>query len=491
MERRWNAMGRRDCPEKARRQAASYTHNSHMRKSGSGPAGYRARIAVVGGERHSHCATAVATVSLDQWITRVIRPTTMVFESAHFTKNTDNFGKFGSIMNNREMAATRPVDPDSFPSPVFLNSLFCGFPKPLWADAAMRLACSPPIKAIRVQSPGGSLLIFGCGNRGGRCRWSTGFFGDLPFPPPFHSGTAPYPNTLIGSQDLTLNVPNKCRVDLCHCPMLNGGKMIPQAYQTSHQGLQCVRIISGRCMDLYQEDATSTKHPNDTEVSKTFQVNVEDKGEGGLVTARDGVDLGMGNIFCSCDFVTFPGLSLSRAVTEDSKSQWHAPRRLVLTSRRPVPGNNHVARVTVAVPQWDRAARLKSRSKGAIRATLTRTPSASSLLRARLVTVGKHMAKLVKQTSCLGCGGPTEDIQRIRCNHDEPRLRLTPMPYLGFEPRAPTAKKGGLHHGRSARHVEDDNSLVRVNMEQRRNEGEGETGDPRVNPPASGIVRHD
>ncbi|KAJ8887519.1 hypothetical protein PR048_013735 [Dryococelus australis] len=33
--------------------------------------------------------------------------------------------------------------------------------------------------------------------------------------------------------------------------------------------------------------------------------------------------------------------------------------------------------------------------------------------------------------------------------------------------------------------------VIEVNMEQRRNEGEGETGDPRGNPPTNGIVRHD
>ncbi|KAJ8866803.1 hypothetical protein PR048_032664 [Dryococelus australis] len=38
----------------------------------------------------------------------------------------------------------------------------------------------------------------------GRCRWSTGFLGDLPFPMSFPSGSAPYSAhfTLIGSQDL-------------------------------------------------------------------------------------------------------------------------------------------------------------------------------------------------------------------------------------------------------------------------------------------------
>ncbi|KAJ8872218.1 hypothetical protein PR048_025820 [Dryococelus australis] len=34
--------------------------------------------------------------------------------------------------------------------------------------------------------------IFACGNRAGRCSWSAGFLGDLQFPAPFHSGTAPY-----------------------------------------------------------------------------------------------------------------------------------------------------------------------------------------------------------------------------------------------------------------------------------------------------------
>ncbi|KAJ8887445.1 hypothetical protein PR048_013660 [Dryococelus australis] len=41
-------------------------------------------------------------------------------------------------------------------------------------------------------------------NHAGRCRWSAGFLGDLPFPAPLHSGAAPCPPrfALIGSQDL-------------------------------------------------------------------------------------------------------------------------------------------------------------------------------------------------------------------------------------------------------------------------------------------------
>ncbi|KAJ8870633.1 hypothetical protein PR048_029656 [Dryococelus australis] len=51
---------------------------------------------------------------------------------------------------------------------------------PLGTKVAERLARSPPTKVNRVQSPAG------------RCRWSAGFLGVLPFPPPLHSGAAPY-----------------------------------------------------------------------------------------------------------------------------------------------------------------------------------------------------------------------------------------------------------------------------------------------------------
>ncbi|KAJ8871116.1 hypothetical protein PR048_027420 [Dryococelus australis] len=60
------------------------------------------------------------------------------------------------------------------------------------ATAAERFACSPPTKVIRAQSPVGSLRIFACENRAGRCHWSAGFLGDLLLPPPFHSCAAPF-----------------------------------------------------------------------------------------------------------------------------------------------------------------------------------------------------------------------------------------------------------------------------------------------------------
>ncbi|KAJ8868787.1 hypothetical protein PR048_030327 [Dryococelus australis] len=52
----------------------------------------------------------------------------------------------------------------------------------------------------------GHSRILACGNRAGRRHLSAGFLGVLPFPPPFHSGIAPYsPHfTLVGSYDLDL-----------------------------------------------------------------------------------------------------------------------------------------------------------------------------------------------------------------------------------------------------------------------------------------------
>ncbi|KAJ8872068.1 hypothetical protein PR048_025669 [Dryococelus australis] len=46
--------------------------------------------------------------------------------------------------------------------------------------------------------------IVACGNRAGRCRWSVGFLGVIPIPPPLHSAAAPYSShfTLTGSQYL-------------------------------------------------------------------------------------------------------------------------------------------------------------------------------------------------------------------------------------------------------------------------------------------------
>ncbi|KAJ8873653.1 hypothetical protein PR048_024478 [Dryococelus australis] len=142
-------------------------------------------------------------------------------------------------------------------------------PPPPLLLARPRLACSPPTRANRVQSPAGSLRIFACGNRArtmplvggfsrgssvspdldvksrpnflthiihcneynrnspcckiGRCRWSEGFLGDFSFPPSFHSGAAIYsPHLiLIGSQDLDVESCPSLFTSLHFTPTLN------------------------------------------------------------------------------------------------------------------------------------------------------------------------------------------------------------------------------------------------------------------------------
>ncbi|KAJ8873561.1 hypothetical protein PR048_024379 [Dryococelus australis] len=76
--------------------------------------------------------------------------------------------------------------------------------KDLGAAVTERLVCSPLTKAIRVQSPAGSLQISARGNRAGRFRWSAGLLGDLPFPPRPFIPALLHTALLIGSQDLDI-----------------------------------------------------------------------------------------------------------------------------------------------------------------------------------------------------------------------------------------------------------------------------------------------
>ncbi|KAJ8871066.1 hypothetical protein PR048_027370 [Dryococelus australis] len=76
-----------------------------------------------------------------------------------------------------------------------------------------------PPRRPGLESRAGMTMIFARGKFGGRCRWSVGFLGDLPFHPnpSLHYGAAPYSPrfTLIGSQDLAVksrpNISTHCR----------------------------------------------------------------------------------------------------------------------------------------------------------------------------------------------------------------------------------------------------------------------------------------
>ncbi|KAJ8892038.1 hypothetical protein PR048_004604 [Dryococelus australis] len=66
------------------------------------------------------------------------------------------------------------------------------------------------------------------GNRDGRCRWSTGSLGDLPFPPPLHSSTAPLSHLTFNRLSLipsSANTSEGHREQLCW-----GDKPIPATY---------------------------------------------------------------------------------------------------------------------------------------------------------------------------------------------------------------------------------------------------------------------
>ncbi|KAJ8869800.1 hypothetical protein PR048_028808 [Dryococelus australis] len=69
---------------------------------------------------------------------------------------------------------------------------------PLHSEYAYAVASGVPNKTTLsprqtgFDSGRGCSRIFALLNRAGRCRWSAGFLGDLPFPPPFRFGAAPY-----------------------------------------------------------------------------------------------------------------------------------------------------------------------------------------------------------------------------------------------------------------------------------------------------------
>ncbi|KAJ8880932.1 hypothetical protein PR048_017405 [Dryococelus australis] len=93
--------------------------------------------------------------------------------------------------HGRELAAFPRVEVSPFWLKIGTSSLYTS-------------GSSPPTKAIRAQYPVGSLRIFACGNRAGRCRWLVDFFRGSPVSPAlsFRRCSTFTSITLIGSQDL-------------------------------------------------------------------------------------------------------------------------------------------------------------------------------------------------------------------------------------------------------------------------------------------------
>ncbi|KAJ8873772.1 hypothetical protein PR048_024606 [Dryococelus australis] len=144
------------------------------------------------------------------------------------------------------------------------------------ATVAERLACPPPTKPNRVQCPVGSLRMFACGNRAGRCRWSAGFFRGSPVSPThsFRRCSILISTTLIGSQDLDVkNHPNL----FTHFYFFQGQEAKERYERHEHarlapycsyaQGVQCFRSDavlrkSDRSSLALSGDDTLTAHGN-------------------------------------------------------------------------------------------------------------------------------------------------------------------------------------------------------------------------------------
>ncbi|KAJ8897522.1 hypothetical protein PR048_002869 [Dryococelus australis] len=175
--------------------------------------------------------------------------------------------------------------------------------------------------------------IFASGNRAERCRWSTGFLGDFPFPPPLHSGAAPY----------SLQPPSS-------------------ALKTS---LTAVQISP---LHLF------TPRPAEPVGLKASDVYAQK----GLRGIQEATSIEVEGVKKGC-----PG-DLNQERRQDSDLRLFRAESQRVKGAVPTPSSPNLFLQPVELVGWApvRTPRPRSRSEGAIRATLTRTPSASSLLRA-------------------------------------------------------------------------------------------------------------
>ncbi|KAJ8888928.1 hypothetical protein PR048_008422, partial [Dryococelus australis] len=275
------------------------------------------------------------------------------------------------------------------------------------ATVAERLAFSPPTKAIRIQYPAGSPRNFAYGNLAERYRWSEGFFGDLPFPSPFHSAAASYSTsiTLIGSQDL----------DCCEEPS--------RSDQRDYVGSEVCRSLKVWRLDdleswvggdseatsgdesdqwettLWQVGPKKLAEPSKTPNVPNFDVFLSHRGhfldssekylecsekladllaDGLRVAARleQAGQMGARRNICRdcCPVIKYVMSERGNGATDVRLFRY----RLKIKAETSQPLNKRRTSY-----ESDGPARPMSISEGAIRATLTRTPSASSLLRVR------------------------------------------------------------------------------------------------------------
>ncbi|KAJ8882628.1 hypothetical protein PR048_014440 [Dryococelus australis] len=104
---------------------------------------------------------------------------------------------------------------------------------------------SSPTTANRVHPRSGHTLIFTCGNRVEKYRWSAGFLRNLPFPPPFHSGAAPYsPHfTFLGSQGLYVKSCPNLFTHSCTQRIVESSLMNPREFRVSSYHEIVTRVL--------------------------------------------------------------------------------------------------------------------------------------------------------------------------------------------------------------------------------------------------------
>ncbi|KAJ8892287.1 hypothetical protein PR048_004867 [Dryococelus australis] len=131
------------------------------------------------------------------WIRIPIRPTIFRFSIVSRNHSRRMLGRFLTSSHGGHYCIV----------PASLSNLLVSDNLAIISDAgaavAERLAFSPPTKATRLNAWLVLSQIFTCVNRAGRCRWSVGFFGDLPYSHTllFRRCSILTSITLIGSQD--------------------------------------------------------------------------------------------------------------------------------------------------------------------------------------------------------------------------------------------------------------------------------------------------
>ncbi|KAJ8871383.1 hypothetical protein PR048_027700 [Dryococelus australis] len=203
--------GKRESPEKIRRPAASSGTILTRENPGPTPLG----IETCSPRWEASSVTTIPSYDLSRLKTNISDggPTHSITSALHNSQSNQRPVCRGGIKRLRTRGLVNDVQPCYLQSKSVSESCYyvvaavhrylCGASKGVCechstrinffgATVAERLACSPPTKTIWAQTPAGSLRIFACGNRAGRCSCSAGFLGDLPFPTPLHSGAATY-----------------------------------------------------------------------------------------------------------------------------------------------------------------------------------------------------------------------------------------------------------------------------------------------------------